>query len=389
MGASFLVKNNFSSRSDIAAFVAMEMMERANILEAKGKDIIHMDVGEPGFNTPSHVLKYLESILQDSSYRYTEALGMPKLREAISLHYKLWYKEAVDPGCIVVTVGASGAFILSLLAFFDVGDKVGIMSPYYPAYTNALKALGIEGVIIEGNINNGYQPTLSMLKNSSLDLKGLIIASPANPTGSIIDNLEMLKISKWCGKNNIKLISDEIYHGIEYENRSNTVLSYDRKAIVVNSFSKYFSMTGWRLGWIVAPKSATRILERLAMACFLCPPAISQLAAIKVFDDYGVLDKNVSVYKNNRDLLINLFEDIGLGNYAPPDGAFYLYVDITKISNNSADLALSLLKDVGVSCTPGIDFDKKYGKNFIRFSYGGPSDKVLEGAKRIKEWIQK
>ena len=272
---------------------------------------------------------------------------------------------------------------------FDVGDKVGIMSPYYPAYTNALKALGIEAVIIEGNINNGYQPTLSMLKNSSLELKGLIIASPANPTGSIIDNLEMLKISKWCGKNNIKMISDEIYHGIEYENRSNTVLSYDRKAIVVNSFSKYFSMTGWRLGWIIAPKSAIRILERLAMACFLCPPAISQLAAIKVFDNYDVLDKNVSVYKNNRDLLINLFEDIGLRNYAPPNGAFYLYVDITKISNNSADLALSLLKDVGVSCTPGIDFDRKYGKNFIRFSYGGPSDKVSEGAKRIKEWIKK
>ena len=389
MGASFLVKNNFSNRSNIAAFVAMEMMERANILESKGKDIIHMDVGEPGFNTPSHVLKYLESIIQESSYRYTEALGMPKLREAISLHYKLWYKEEVDPGCVVVTVGASGAFILSLLAFFDVGDKVGIMSPYYPAYTNALKALGIEVVIIEGNINNGYQPTLSMLKNSSLDLKGLIIASPANPTGSIIDNLEMLKISKWCGKNNIKMISDEIYHGIEYENRSNTVLSYDRKAIVVNSFSKYFSMTGWRLGWIIAPKSAIRILERLAMACFLCPPAISQLAAIKVFDDYDVLDKNVSVYKNNRDLLINLFEDIGLTNYAPPNGAFYLYVDITKISNNSADLALSLLKEVGVSCTPGIDFDRKYGKNFIRFSYGGPSDKVSEGAKRIKEWIKK
>ena len=383
-----MVDFNFSNRSNILPFVAMEMMQKANLLKSKGIDIIHMDVGEPGFNTPSHVLNYLKTIITKSNFGYTEALGRPELRKAISSHYKYWYKQNVDPECIGVTIGASSAFVLCLLAVFDVGDKVGIMSPYYPAYINALKALGIKVVVLEGDIDNSYQPTVSILKNYS-NLKGLIIASPANPTGSIINKSNMLDISKWCSKNNIRIISDEIYHGIEYENRSNTFLSLNKNSIVINSFSKYFSMTGWRLGWIVAPKEIISIIEKLSMACFLCPPTISQMAAIKVFDDYSELDKNVSIYKKNRDLLVNVFEKIGLKNYASPDGAFYLYVDITSIAKDSSSLALSLLNDIGISSTPGVDFDKKLGKNFIRFSYAGSTKRIAEASQRIKNWIKK
>lgn len=382
-----MAKFNFSNRSKILPFFAIEMMQKANLLESRGNNIIHMDVGEPGFNTPKHVLSYIKKIINKSNFGYTEALGIPSLREAISLHYKYWYKQNVSPDCIGVTIGASSAFVLSLLAVFDVGDKVGIMSPYYPAYVNALKALGIEVVIIEGSIENSYQPTVSLLKKYS-EIKGLIIASPSNPTGSVINKHHMSEISKWCIKNNIRIVSDEIYHGIEYESRSDTFLALNKDAIVINSFSKYFSMTGWRLGWMVAPKDIITVVEKLSMACFLCPPTISQMAAVKVFDDYSCLDKNVSVYKNNRNLLINVFEDMGLKTYAPPDGAFYLYLDVTKISDNSAKLALNLLNDIGISTTPGIDFDSKLGKNFIRFSYAASTVKITEAARRLQTWLK-
>ena len=377
-----------SFRSDINPFVAMEMMEKANILESKGRDIIHMDVGEPGFNTPDHVLDHLKNLIKDSTFGYTEALGMPLLREKISVHYKNWYKQNIGPERIAVTVGASSAFILCLLSAFDVGDKIGIMRPYYPPYLNALKALGLKALIIDGDINTGYQPTVSILKKISQDIKGLIIASPANPTGSVIGKKQILEVSAWCRKKNIRIISDEIYHGIEYEGFSDTFVSCNNDAFVINSFSKYFSMTGWRLGWIVSSEKIIKVIEKLSMAFVLCPPKISQIGAIKVFENYNYLNKNVSVYKKNRDILINMFEKIGLKNFSPPNGAFYVYVDISKIAKDSAELSIQLLNEAGVSCTPGIDFDDLNGKNFIRFSYGGSTETVIEGSKRIENWIK-
>lgn len=378
-----------SKRSNISPFLAIDMLTRANKLKSKGKDIIHMDVGEPGFNTPRHILKYAKTIIEEKKVGYTEAIGIPELREKIVGHYDYYYSEKVKSECVAVTAGASGAFVLALLALFDPGDKVAIMTPYYPAYINALKALNIDIVYIEGDTKSSYQPTLEKLKNIRNSIKGLVIASPANPTGSVIKSDVLKKIANWSKENNVTIISDEIYHGIEYGKPSETILRYNKNAIIINSFSKIFCMTGWRLGWLIAPKNIISIIEKLSMSLFLCPPTFSQLIAVKAFDNYNVLNKNVLIYKSNRDLLINAFEDMGFSKYAPPDGAFYLYIDVSKVTNNSTELAIKLLKEAGVSSTPGTDFDYKSGYKFIRFSYAGSNKEIIEGAKRIDNWIKR
>ena len=377
-----------SKRSNILPFLAIDMLARANSLKSKGKDIIHMDVGEPGFKTPAHILEYAKTIIEQKKIGYTESIGMPELRSKISDHYKYWYDEEVDSENIAVTAGASGAFLLTLLAIFDPGDTVAIMTPYYPAYVNALKALNINIIYLEGDIKTSYQPTIEKLESIKKNINGIIMASPANPTGSSINTEDLKKIANWSKKNKVAIISDEIYHGVEYGKFSETILKYNQDAIVINSFSKYFSMTGWRLGWLVAPKKIINTIEKLSMSLFLCPPTFSQLIAIKAFEDYDILNKNVLIYKKNRDILISSFEDIGFFKYAPPDGAFYLYIDVSNITDDSTDLAIKLLKEAGVSSTPGKDFDYNLGNKFIRLSYAGDHKEILEGAKRIISWIK-
>ena len=377
-----------SRRSNILPFLAIDMLARANSLKSKGKDIIHMDVGEPGFKTPAHILEYAKTIIEQKKIGYTESIGMPELRSKISDHYKYWYDEEVDSENIAVTAGASGAFLLTLLAIFDPGDTVAIMTPYYPAYVNALKALNINIIYLEGDIKTSYQPTVEKLESIKKNINGIIMASPANPTGSSINTEDLKKIANWSKKNKVAIISDEIYHGVEYGKFSETILKYNQDAIVINSFSKYFSMTGWRLGWLVAPKKIINTIEKLSMSLFLCPPTFSQLIAIKAFEDYDILNKNVLIYKKNRDILISSFEDIGFFKYAPPDGAFYLYIDVSNITDDSTDLAIKLLKEAGVSSTPGKDFDYNLGNKFIRLSYAGDHKEILEGAKRIISWIK-
>ena len=377
-----------SRRSNILPFLAIDMLARANSLKSKGKDIIHMDVGEPGFKTPAHILEYAKTIIEKKKIGYTESIGMPELRSKISDHYKYWYDEEVDSENIAVTAGASGAFLLTLLAIFDPGDTVAIMTPYYPAYVNALKALNINIIYLEGDIKTSYQPTVEKLESIKKNINGIIMASPANPTGSSINTDDLKKIANWSKKNKVAIISDEIYHGIEYGKFSETILKYNQDAIVINSFSKYFSMTGWRLGWLVAPKKIIDTIEKLSMSLFLCPPTFSQLIAIKAFEDYDILNKNVLIYKKNRDILTSSFEDIGFFKYAPPDGAFYLYIDVSNITDDSTDLAIKLLKEAGVSSTPGKDFDYNLGNKFIRLSYAGDHKEILEGAKRIISWIK-
>jgi aspartate/methionine/tyrosine aminotransferase len=347
-----------------------------------------MDVGEPGFNTPKHVLEYAKTIIDKKKIGYTESIGIPELREKISNHYKLWYNEEVKSNSIAVTAGASGAFVLTLLALFDPGDRVAIMIPFYPAYVNALKALNLDIVFLRGKNKSGYQPTLEMLESIKGTIKGIVVASPANPTGSILKNKQLIDLAKWCKQNNIKIISDEIYHGIEYGKLSETLLHYNSDAIIINSFSKYFSMTGWRLGWLIAPKNIINTIEKLSMSLFLCPPTFSQLIAVKALEDYEILNNNVLIYKKNRDLLINFFEDMGFNKYAPADGAFYLYLDVSKITDNSTNFAIRLLKEAGVSSTPGADFDHNLGNKFIRFSYGGTHKEIVEGTKRIYNWLK-
>jgi len=377
-----------SNRSNISPFLAIDMLTRANNLKSKGKDIIHMDVGEPGFNTPRHILKYAKTIIDKEKIGYTESIGIPELRDKISTHYNYWYGQEVKSNCVAVTAGASGAFVLALLALFDPGDKVAIMIPYYPAYVNALKALNLDIVYLEGENKSSYQPTLQKLENIKDNIKGLVIASPANPTGSKLKSATLKNVANWCNKNKVIIISDEIYHGVEYGKPSESILSYNKNAIVINSFSKYFSMTGWRLGWLIAPENIINSIERLSMSLFLCPPTFSQLIAIKAFEDYEVLNKNVLIYKKNRDMLINFFEDLGFSKYAPADGAFYLYVDVSKITKDSAELAIKLLKEAGVSSAPGKDFDYNLGNKYIRFSYGGRHKDIIEGTKRIYNWVK-
>ena len=381
--------NNYNSkRSEIAPFLAIDMLTKSNTLKSKGRDIIHMDVGEPGFNTPKHVLEYAKTIIDKKKIGYTESIGIPELREKISNHYKLWYNEEVKSNSIAVTAGASGAFVLTLLALFDPGDRIAIMTPYYPAYVNALKALNLDIVFLRGKNKSGYQPTLEMLESIKGTIKGIVVASPANPTGSILKNKQLIDLAKWCKQNNIKIISDEIYHGIEYGKLSETLLHYNSDAIIINSFSKYFSMTGWRLGWLIAPKNIINTIEKLSMSLFLCAPTFSQLIAVKALEDYEILNNNVLIYKKNRDLLINFFEDMGFNKYAPADGAFYLYLDVSKITDNSTNFAIRLLKEAGVSSTPGADFDHNLGNKFIRFSYGGTHKEIVEGTKRIYNWLK-
>ena len=382
------MNSKISRRSNILPFLAIDMLTRANKLKSKGKDIIHMDVGEPGFKTPAHILEYAKTIIEKKKIGYTESIGMPELRRKISDHYKYWYNEEVDYKNIAVTAGASGAFLLTLLAIFDPGDTVVIMTPYYPAYVNALKALNINIIYLEGEIKTSYQPTVEKLESIKKKINGIIMASPANPTGSSINTDDLKKIANWSKKNKIAIISDEIYHGVEYGKFSETILKYNQDAIVINSFSKYFSMTGWRLGWLVAPKKIINTIEKLSMSLFLCPPTFSQLIAIKAFEDYDILNKNVLIYKKNRDILTSSFEDIGFFKYAPPDGAFYLYIDVSNITDDSTDLAIKLLKEAGVSSTPGKDFDYNLGNKFIRLSYAGDHKEILEGAKRIISWIK-
>ena len=377
-----------SKRSNISPFLAIDMLTRANNLKSKGKNIIHMDVGEPGFNTPKHIIKYAKTIIEKEKIGYTESIGIPELRDKISTHYNYWYGQEVKSNCVAVTAGASGAFVLALLALFDPGDKVAIMTPYYPAYVNALKALNLDIVYLEGENKSSYQPTLQKLENIKDNIKGLVIASPANPTGSKLKSDTLKNIANWCTKNKVIIISDEIYHGVEYGKPSETILRYNKNAIVINSFSKYFSMTGWRLGWLIAPKNIIKSIERLSMSLFLCPPTFSQLIAVKAFEDYEVLNKNVLIYKKNRDMLINFFEDLGFSKYAPADGAFYLYLDVSKITKDSAELAIKLLKEAGVSSTPGKDFDYNLGNKYIRFSYGGSHKDIIEGTKRIYNWVK-
>ena len=382
------MNSKISRRSNILPFLAIDMLTRANNLKSKGEDIIHMDVGEPGFKTPAHILEYAKTIIEEKKIGYTESIGIPELRRKISDHYKYWYDEDVDSGNIAVTAGASGAFLLTLLAIFDPGDTVVIMTPYYPAYVNALKALNINIIYLEGEIKTSYQPTVEKLESIKKKINGIIMASPANPTGSSINTDDLKKIANWSKNNKIAIISDEIYHGVEYGKFSETILKFNQDAIVINSFSKYFSMTGWRLGWLVAPKKIINTIEKLSMSLFLCPPTFSQLIAIKAFDDYDILNKNVLIYKKNRDILTSSFEDIGFFKYAPPDGAFYLYIDVSNITDNSTDLAIRLLKEAGVSSTPGKDFDYNLGNKFIRLSYAGEHKEILEGAKRIISWIK-
>jgi aspartate/methionine/tyrosine aminotransferase len=317
---------------------------------------------------------------------YTEAFGLPSLRARIAGHGRAWYGVDVPASRIAVTVGASGAFPLAFLAAFDPGDRVAMATPFYPPYVNILTALGIEPVMLETGAETRFQPTVAMLEAMDPRPDGLIVASPCNPAGTMLSPGELEGIARWCHSNGVRLISDEIYHGLAYDQPQATAAAYSDSAIVVNSFSKYFSMTGWRIGWLVLPEDLVRPVECLAQNLFISAPHIAQVAAEAAFDCTEELEANIARYRRSRDMLLRALPGAGFGRISPAEGAFYLYADISDRTNDSRDFCARMLAEAGVAASPGVDFDRKRGHHFLRFSYCGPEADMAAAAERLGRW---
>jgi aspartate/methionine/tyrosine aminotransferase len=375
-------------RGLVPPFIAMDVLRAANAREAAGADVIHLEVGQPGTPAPAPVLAAASRALAGERIGYTDALGIAPLREKIAAHYRAQYGVAVTPAEVVVTTGSSAAFQLAFLAAFAPGERVALAVPGYPAYRNILTALDIEPVLVEVGENAHYQPTPELLEGAG-DLAGLIVASPANPTGTMIAPAELERLARWCHERQIRLVSDEIYHGITYAGPAATARAFGSEAIVVNSFSKYYSMTGWRLGWMLVPPDLSRSVECLAQNFYISPPALSQLAALAVFDCRPELDGHVARYRANRDQLTGALRSAGLVRIAPAEGAFYLYVDVSGVTGDSAELCRRLLAESGVAATPGRDFDPIHGSGWMRLSFAGPSSEITEAARRLEDWLKR
>ena len=376
-----------SARGSVDPFIVMDVMEAASKKEKSGYEVIHLEVGQPGTSAPKMAAESVKNKISKSTMGYTVALGIPELREKIADLYLRWYNVQVEPERIIVTPGSSGAFILTFTGLFDVGDTVGVGSPGYPSYRQILKALSLNNSTIKTFNNNKFQPVAADIINNSLD--GLLVASPANPTGSMLNKYDLEKLIDACKMKQTVFISDEIYHGIEYESRAVSALEVSDDCIVINSFSKYFSMTGWRLGWIVVPKNHIRQFERLAQNMFICAPHISQIAALGALDASDELNLNLKTYEANRTILIEELPKLGLKNFAPPDGAFYFYIDVSEYTGDSVNFAKSVLDEVHVAITPGIDFDPERGLKTIRLSYACSTSDLKEGLKRLEKFMSK
>jgi aspartate/methionine/tyrosine aminotransferase len=375
-------------RAAIEAFHVMEVMKSAALREAAGGDVLHMEVGQPSTPAPRRVLEAAARALPRQTLGYTLALGMPELRAAIAGHYRARFGLDVPAERIVVTSGSSGAFILAFLAAFDPGDRVALTEPGYPCYRNILNALGVETPIIPVAGESNFRLDAARLAALPGPLHGALVASPANPTGTMLDGAALQGLADACLRRQAWLIVDEIYHGITYERPADSILALTDRAIVINSFSKYFSMTGWRLGWMVLPDELVRTVERLAQNLFISPPAISQVAALAAFDAYDELDANVARYAANRALLLNELPAAGFDRLAPADGAFYIYADVSRFTNDADQFCRRMLAEIGVAATPGIDFDRAQGHRFLRFSFAGATADMAEAARRLKTWVK-
>lgn len=375
-----------AKRGGVPPFIVMDVMRAAAERAAAGADVLHLEVGQPSTAAPAPVLAAAKAALDSDQIGYTLALGIEPLRRRIAAHYREAYGVAVAPEQVVVTIGSSGAFVLAFLAAFDAGDRVGLASPGYPAYRNILTALGIEPVLIPVGPETRFQPNVELLERLGTRLDGLIVASPSNPTGSMLPEADFRALAAWCHGNGVRLISDEIYHGITYGMAAATAAGEGSSAVVVNSFSKYFSMTGWRLGWLVVPPDLLRAMECLAQNLFISAPTLSQQAAVAVFDCKDELDANVARYRANRDLLLAELPAAGFDRLAPADGAFYVYADVGHMTNDSTDFCRRILAETGIAVTPGVDFDPLQGHRFMRFSFAGSTPDMAEAARRLHLW---
>ena len=372
-------------------FLVMDVIAAANArqaaLPAGAPHVIRMEVGQPGTGAPQGALDAVATALRSGHpLGYTEAFGLPSLRARIAAHIRDWYGTEVPVERIAVTVGASGAFPLAFLAAFDPGDRVAMAAPFYPPYVNILTALGITPVILEAGAETRFQPTVAALERLDPRPDGLIVASPCNPAGTMLHPEELAANAAWCDANGVRLISDEIYHGLTYDSPIATAAAYSPHAVVVNSFSKYFSMTGWRIGWLVLPEDLVRPVECLAQNLFISAPYVAQVAAEAAFDCHPELQANVARYRRSRDHLLAALPRAGFSRLSPAEGAFYLYADIGDRSNDSVAFCARMLAEAAVAATPGVDFDRTRGNRFVRFSYCGPEADMTEAAERLRAW---
>ena len=375
-----------SKRSEIPSFMVMDVMSAAAKAEAEGRHIIHMEVGQPGTPAPESARAALAANLNNEKLGYTLALGMPELRQRIAQLYGEWYDVDLSANRIVVTNGSSAAFILAFLTLFEAGDTVALPSPGYPCYRHILSALGQKSRLLETGPATRWMPTLEQLEQCSGEIAGALIASPNNPTGTMLEPERLSAIAQFCNEQDIWFISDEIYHGLTFGQPAETALRYSDNAVIINSFSKYFSMTGWRVGWMVVPEALVANAERLAQNLFICAPAPSQLAALAAFEGTDELDRNRAVYAANRELLLSELPRVGFPEIVPADGAFYIYADVSAHTNNSLEFTVQMLAETGIAATSGVDFDEARGNRFVRFSYSGTTADMKEAITRLEAW---
>jgi len=369
-------------------FLAMDVIASANARQAAlapgAPPVIRMEVGQPGTGAPAGAVRAVQAALSSgASLGYTEAFGLRSLRERIAAHCADWYGLSLPLPRIAVTTGASGAFPLAFLAAFDPGDCIALAAPFYPPYVNILTSLGMRPAILPTGPETRYQPSVAALDRLDPRPDGLIVASPCNPAGTMLHPEELAAIAAWCDREGVRLISDEIYHGLHYDSPIATAASFSPHAVVVNSFSKYFSMTGWRVGWLVLPEELVRPVECLAQNLFISPPHVSQIAAEAALDCHAELEANVARYRRSRDLLLRALPAAGFPHLSPAEGAFYLYADIGDRTNDSVAFCARMLDEVGVAATPGVDFDRDRGARTLRFSYCGPEADMAEAAERL------
>ncbi|MBH9975587.1 MULTISPECIES: pyridoxal phosphate-dependent aminotransferase [Bartonella] len=376
-----------SKRSDVDPFFAMDVLASANKKREAGEAVISMAIGQPAAPCPLIVREAAERALKDGHIGYTDSLGITGLREKIAAYYEQYHRLAISPERIAVTTGSSAAFNLAFLTFFDVGDRVAITRPGYPAYRHIMKALGLDVVEIDTKGNGLLDVKMLEEQHSRAPIKGVLFASPSNPTGASIKPEELKNIVEFCREHNITVIADEIYHRLNFAAPDTTALAFGDDVTVINSFSKYYCMTGWRVGWMVLPKNAVRAVERISQNLYISAPELSQIAAISAFDATTELEKVKDTYRINRENLKKALPALGLKLLAPMDGAFYAYCDISKFSNDSTEFARKMLEETNVAATPGIDFDTLEGKRTLRFSYAGSPVAIDEALKRLDNWL--
>jgi aspartate/methionine/tyrosine aminotransferase len=383
---------NISQRSAVDPFYAMDILAAANRAKAAGKPVISMAVGQPSHPAPQVAIAAAQKALADGRIGYTDALGVPVLRKAIADYYQRRHGVVIDPRRIAVTTGSSAGFNLAFLGLFDAGDAVAIARPGYPAYRSILKALGIKVVEVPVTADTGYTLTPASLERAEakegVKLKGVLLASPANPTGTVTGREALKRLADYCDSRDMTFISDEIYHGLTFIGDETSALEITDKAVIINSFSKYYCMTGWRIGWMVLPEALVRPIECIQQSLYISAPELSQIAAAAAFEAEEELDIYKDSYRTNRDFLMQQLPQIGLKLISPMDGAFYAYVDTSAFASDSMEFAKRMLEEIHVAATPGLDFDPLHGPSAMRFSYAGSISDIAEAVGRLTSWLK-